>query len=108
MTRPRPIYFSFFMFDSNTRLYDGRARASYIEHVAALAEYGYAGFELHVGRSPEVAVAHPTYAAEVEAYAAFRRELDAAGFGNVQLATNVGVTPALDPSSPASMAAENR
>ena len=51
MTRERPIYFSFFMFDSNTRLYDPRLRASYLTHMQVLADSGYAGFELHLGRS---------------------------------------------------------
>ena len=64
-----------------------------------LVDYGYAGFELHTGRSPEVEVAYPTYTDEIEAYAAFRRDLDSSGLGHVQLATNVGATPALDPSS---------
>ncbi|HWO12687.1 MAG TPA: sugar phosphate isomerase/epimerase family protein [Polyangiaceae bacterium] len=99
MSVERPIYFSFFMFDANTRLYDARLRASYIEHMKVLVDYGYAGFELHTGRSPEVEIAYPTYADEIEAYAAFRRDLDSCGLGHVQLATNVGATPALDPSS---------
>jgi D-psicose/D-tagatose/L-ribulose 3-epimerase len=95
----RPIYFSFFMFDSNTRLYDEDLRASYIRHMKVLSDYGYAGFELHLGRSPEVEVAYPTYADEVEAYGSLREEIDRTGLKDVQLATNVGVTPALDPSS---------
>lgn len=99
MTHERPIYFSFFMFDSNTRLYDARLRASYLEHMQVLSSYGYAGFELHAGRSPEFDVAYPTYADEIAAYASLRKELDDSGLRHVQLATNVGVTPALDPSS---------
>jgi sugar phosphate isomerase/epimerase len=97
--RQRPIYFSFFMFDSNTRLYDARLRDLYIEHMKVLVDHGYAGFELHTGRSPELDLVYPTYADEVEAYRAFREEIDRAGLKEVQLATNVGVTPVLDPSS---------
>jgi D-psicose/D-tagatose/L-ribulose 3-epimerase len=95
----RPIYFSFFMFDSNTRLYDEDLRASYIRHMKVLWDYGYAGFELHTGRSPEVEVAYPSYSDEVQAYLALREEIDRAGLQDAQIATNVGVTPALDPSS---------
>jgi len=96
----RAIYFSFFMFDSNTRLYDARLRCSYLAHAKVLSSYGYAGFELHIGRTAETAVAYPSYAAEIEAYASFRRQLDDAGLDGVVLATNVGATPELDPSSP--------
>jgi sugar phosphate isomerase/epimerase len=99
MTRERPTYFSFFMFDSNIRLYDPKLRASYLEHVKVLVEYGYAGFELHAGRTPEVAIAYPSYADEIEAYASLRRDIDSRGFAHVQLATNVGATTACDPSS---------
>lgn len=99
MQAKRPIYFSFFMFDSNTRLYDAPSRARYIAHMKALVAQGYQGFELHCGRSPEFDVAFPTYTEEVAAYAAFRAELDAAGLADVALATNVGVGPSEDPSS---------
>lgn len=99
MASKRPIYFSFFMFDSNTRLYDAKLRASYLEHMKALVRYGYSGFELHAGRSPEFDVAYPTYADEIAAYAELRREMDRAGLEHVKLATNVGVAPNLDPSS---------
>ncbi len=99
MAFKRPTYFSFFMFDSNTRLYDKRLRKSYIHHMLELVKYGYSGFELHTERSAEFSVAYPTYADEVEAYAAFRREVDQAGLETVELTTNVGVTPTLDPSS---------
>lgn len=99
VTRERPIYFSFFMFDSNTRLYDARLRASYLGHMKVLAECGYAGFELHLGRSTETAMAYPSYADEVHAYAALRRTLDESGLQHIALATNAGATPDLDPSS---------
>lgn len=99
MTKERPIYFSFFMFDSNTRLYDARLRASYLAHMKVLADYGYAGFELHIGRSTEAEVAYPSYADEVQAYASLRREMDESGLQGLALATNVGATPNLDPSS---------
>lgn len=99
MKPERPIYFSFFMFEENARLHDARARASMIRHMRTLVEMGYAGFELHVGRTPETALTWPSYAEEVAAYAAFRREVDEAGLEGVQLATNVGATAELDPSS---------
>ena len=99
MKSERPIYFSFFMFDENARLHDAGARASMIRHMKALFEMGYSGFELHIGRSAEAALTWPSYSEEVDAYAAFRRALDEAGLKAVQLATNVGATPAFDPSS---------
>ena len=99
MTGERPIYFSFFMFDSNTRLYDEHHRASYLEHMKTLVGYGYRGFELHAGRSPAFDVAFPTYADEVDAYRRFRQDMDEGGLEDVALATNVGVTPDMDPSS---------
>lgn len=99
VTKERPIYFSFFMFDSNTRLYDARLRASYLSHMKVLAEAGYAGFELHLGRSTEVEIAYPSYADELKAYASLRKEMDDNGLECLALATNVGATPGLDPSS---------
>jgi len=95
----RPVYFSFFMFDSNCRVYDAAARALYIRHMQELVGYGYAGFELHPGRSPECEVACPTYADEVAAYRAFREQMDQAGLKDIRLATNVGVGPGQDPGS---------
>lgn len=99
MTSKRPIYFSFFMFDSNTRLYDEACIGQYLEHIKVLVEYGYEGFELHTGRSPQFDVAYPTYCEEVEAYRKLRQRIDAAGFEHIELATNVGATEDLDPSS---------
>jgi sugar phosphate isomerase/epimerase len=100
MESGRPIYFSFFMFDENARLHDAGARASMIRHMKVLYEMGYAGFELHIGRTAESALTWPSYAEEVQAYAAFRRAVDEAGLEDVQLATNAGATFACDPSSP--------
>jgi len=87
------------MFDSNTRLYDKTIRQSYIQHMLELVDYGYAGFELHIDRSSEVATAYPSCSDEIEAYAEFRHEIDQAGLSHVALATNVGSSAALDPSS---------
>ncbi|MCA9543425.1 MAG: sugar phosphate isomerase/epimerase, partial [Myxococcales bacterium] len=99
-TRNRPVYFSFFMFDANTRLWSQSARARYLEHMKVLADQGYAGFELHCGRSPEYDVAFPTYAAEVDGYAELRAQMDQAGLKQIALATNVGQGPDQDLSSP--------
>jgi len=88
------------MFDSNARLHDEGARAELIRHMKALAGIGYTGFELHVGREPETEKAFPSYEEEVQAYAAFRKQVDHAGLGQIQFATNVGTSPDLDPSSP--------
>lgn len=87
------------MFDSNARVHDAGARADMVRHMKALAEMGYSGFELHIGREPETQAAFPTYEDEVRAYAAFRQELDAAGLKHIQVATNVGASPDLDPGS---------
>lgn len=102
MTAPgsRPVYFSFFMFDTNTRLFDPEARSTYLEHMKVLAGMGYDGFELHCLRSPEFDVAFPTYADEVVGYAGLRAEVDDAGLGHIALATNVGTSPDHDVSSP--------
>lgn len=100
ITPVRPIYLSFFMFDSNARLHDAPARVEMIRHMQALAAMGYVGFELHIGRESESAAAFPTYEAEVRAYAQFRQQLDDAGLQHIRLATNVGATPDCDPSSP--------
>lgn len=102
MTAPgsRPVYFSFFMFDTNTRLFDASARATYLEHMKVLADMGYDGFELHCLRSPEFDAAFPTYADEVAGYAELRSELDDAGLAHIALATNVGTSPDFDTSSP--------
>lgn len=99
MTSQRPIYFSFFMFDTNARLNSEAARAEAIRHMQALMEIGYSGFELHIGREAETEVAFPTYGDEVNAYASFRKELNAAGLKDIQIATNVGATTEFDPSS---------
>jgi D-psicose/D-tagatose/L-ribulose 3-epimerase len=100
MASARPIYFSFFMFDTNARLHDADARARMIRHMQALSEMGYTGFELHIGREPETGQAFPTYEDEVAAYAAFRQEVDRAGLQDIAMATNIGGSPGLDPSSP--------
>jgi sugar phosphate isomerase/epimerase len=97
---PRSIFFSFFMFDTNARLHDADARALMIRHMQALSGMGYSGFELHIGREPETETAFPTYEEEIQAYSAFRKQLDEAGLHDIQLATNVGGSPGLDPSSP--------
>ncbi len=99
MPEHRPIYCSFFLFDSITRLYDPDESARYLDHIRALVDLGYSGFELHTVRSPEFESAFPDYSDEVAAYARFRQTLDDAGFGDVALATNTGATPDLDPSS---------
>ena len=96
----RPVYFSFFMFDTNTRLYDASARATYLEHMRTLAAMGYDGFELHCLRSPGFDEAFPTYADEVAGYEALRSEVDDAGLAHIALATNVGTSPEQDVSSP--------
>jgi len=99
MSALRPVYFSFFMFDVNVRLHDAGARDEMIRHMRVLADMGYAGIELHIGREPETAAAFPTYADEIAAYAGFRQQLDSAGLAHLAVATNVGGTPEWDISS---------
>jgi sugar phosphate isomerase/epimerase len=95
----RPVYLSFFMFDTNTQLFDPSALARSLEHMRVLTEAGYSGYELHIGRTPEFDSAFPTYEDEIAGYRALRQRLDDAGLPQVTLATNVGATPELDPSS---------
>lgn len=99
----RSIYFSFFMFDTNARIHNPLARREMLRHMRALADMGYSGFELHIGREPATEHAFATLDAEVQAYAELRSQLDSAGMSQVELATNVGATPACDPSSPDSI-----
>lgn len=99
MAHERPIYFSFFMFDQGTPLYDPSQRTLHIKHMKELVGYGYSGFELHIGRNSDMAMAFPSYTDELAAYRAFREQIDAEGLQHVHLATNVGATPELDPSS---------
>jgi sugar phosphate isomerase/epimerase len=73
--------------------------ACYVDHIRALVDMGYSGFELHTVRSPEIDAAFGSYSEEIEAYGRFRRTLDEAGLTGVALATNTGATPSLDPSS---------
>jgi sugar phosphate isomerase/epimerase len=96
----RRVYFSFFMFDTNARVHDPSARQEMLRHMRELAAMGYAGFELHIAREAQTQQAFADYAAEVRAYADFRRELDEAGLAQVELTTNVGATADCDPSSP--------
>lgn len=101
MTTPaRPVYFSFFMFDTNARLHDADACSNMIRHMKALTEMGYSGFELHIGREDATESAFPTYEDEIAAYSAFRQKVDDAGLKDIQLATNIGGSPGMDPSSP--------
>ena len=88
---PRRIFFSFFIFDTNARLHDAGARELMIRHMQELAGMGYSGFELHIGREAETEKAFPSYEQEVEAYSAFRRQLDEAGLEDIQLATKIFV-----------------
>ena len=95
----RPIYCSFFLFDTTTRLWEPGIEATVVERARALNEIGYAGIELHIGRGPETEVAFPEVKQEVAAYANLRAALDAHGLEHLAVATNVGVSPQGDPSS---------
>ena len=89
------IYFSFFMFTVDMRPDDEAYSRLLIQHIRALTEIGYVGFDLPI--PPKATADH---AAEVESYVRLKRRFDDAGLQNVRFTTNVGTTRDFDPTSP--------
>jgi D-psicose/D-tagatose/L-ribulose 3-epimerase len=92
---PRELYLSFFMFTAGLRPGDRASADAIVRHIEALAELGYAGFDLPIAATPT-----QNHAAEVERYFALKEALDAAGLGDVGISTNVGATRTFNPASP--------
>ena len=95
-TPKREIFFSFFMFTADLRPQDPSYTRILIEHIKALTEMGYGGFDLHIA-SQSASVDHKI---EVDGYVALKRAFDAAGLEGVKFTTNVGTTRTFDPTSP--------
>ncbi len=92
----REIYFSLFMFTVDLRPEDTYYTRVLIEHLTALAEMGYDGFDLHI--APRAATVD--HRAEVASYARLKKAFDEAGLQAAKFATNVGTTQYFDPTSP--------
>lgn len=91
----RPIYFSLFMFTADMRPDDAAYSRVLIEHIRALTEMGYAGFDVPIAPRPTA-----DHLAEVESYVRLKRRFNDAGLEKVRFTTNVGATRDFDPTSP--------
>ncbi|OIK07693.1 sugar phosphate isomerase/epimerase family protein [Streptomyces monashensis] len=95
-TSERDVFFSFFMFTADLRPQDSRYTAVLINHLKALTDMGYDGFDLHIAPQPET-VDHKL---ETDSYVALKKAFDQAGLKDVKFTTNVGTTRTFDPTSP--------
>ena len=95
-TSRREIYFSFFMFTADLRPGDTRYTRILIDHLKALTDMGYDGFDMHIASGP--ATADPRL--EVDGYVELKKAFDAAGLQDAGFTTNVGTTRTFDPTSP--------
>lgn len=92
----RDVFFSFFMFTADLRPGDRRYTRILIDHLKALTDMGYDGFDVHIASPP--ATADPRL--DIEAYAGLRKAFDEAGLKEAKFTTNVGTTRTFDPTSP--------
>ena len=92
----RKIYFSFFMFTGDLRPDDTRYTQVLVNHLKALTDMGYDGFDVHIAPRP----APVDHRLEVESYVRLRKAFDAAGLKDAKFTTNVGTTRTFDPTSP--------
>jgi sugar phosphate isomerase/epimerase len=92
----REIYFSFFMFTADLRPDDTSYTGTLINHLQALTDMGYDGFDVHIA-SPSATVDHQR---EVLSYVRLKKAFDDAGFKDAKFTTNVGTTRTFDPTSP--------
>ena len=95
-TAGRDIYFSFFMFTADLRPDDTRYTRVLVDHLKAITEMGYDGFDVHIASAPPT-VDHKL---EVESYVRLKKAFDDAGLADVKFSTNVGSTRTFDPTSP--------
>jgi sugar phosphate isomerase/epimerase len=95
-TVKRDIFFSFFMFTADLRPQDSRYTQTLINHLRALTDMGYNGFDVHIAPG-SATVDHKL---EVDGYAGLKRAFDAAGLKDAKFTTNVGTTRTFDPTSP--------
>lgn len=92
----RDVFFSFFMFTADLRPQDSCYTKILINHLKALTDMGYDGFDLHIASQP----ATVDHRAEVESYVGLKKAFDKAGLQEVKFTTNVGTTRTFDPTSP--------
>jgi sugar phosphate isomerase/epimerase len=90
------IYFSFFMFTADLRPDDTSYTRILVDHLKAISEMGYDGFDLHIAPQP----ATVDHRLEVDSYVRLKKAFDAAGIDNAKFTTNVGTTRTFDPTSP--------
>lgn len=95
-TARRQIYFSFFMFTADLRPDDTTYTRTLIDHLTALTEMGYDGFDLHIAPGPPGTDPRR----EVDGYRRLKEAFDAAGLGGIGFTTNVGTTRTFDPTAP--------
>ncbi len=95
-TSRREIYFSFFMFTADLRPDDTRYTKILVDHLKALTDMGYDGFDMHIASPPET-VDHQL---EVDSYVRLKKAFDEAGLKDAKFTTNVGTTRTFDPTSP--------
>ena len=91
----REIYFSFFMFTADLRPNDPDYTKVLIQHLKAIAEIGYDGFDMHIA-PPSADV---SFASEIKSYKRLKKAFDNAGFAHMKFTTNVGTTRTFDPTS---------
>ena len=92
----REIYFSFFMFTADMHPDEDLYTRIWIDHLKALTDMGYDGFDLHIAPHP----AGVDHKGEVESYVRLKKAFDAAGLKDAKFTTNVGTTQTFDPTSP--------
>jgi sugar phosphate isomerase/epimerase len=95
-TLGRDVFFSFFMFTADLRPQDTRYTRTLVNHLKALTDLGYDGFDVHIAAQPTT-VDHKL---EVDSYAGLKKAFERAGLGEAKFTTNVGTTRTFDPTSP--------
>ncbi|ARF53418.1 sugar phosphate isomerase/epimerase family protein [Streptomyces gilvosporeus] len=95
-TFKRDVFFSFFMFTADLRPQDSRYTAVLINHLKALTDMGYDGFDVHIASQP----ATVNHKLETDSYVALKKAFDQAGLQEAKFTTNVGTTRTFDPTSP--------
>jgi len=95
-TSKREVYFSFFMFTADLRPDNTRYTRVLINHLKAITDLGYDGFDVHIAAQP----ANVDHRGEVESYVRLKKAFDDAGLKDAKFTTNVGTTRTFDPTSP--------
>jgi sugar phosphate isomerase/epimerase len=83
------------MFTTNLQPDNLEYRKKVVTHIKNLQTFGYSGFEFPIAPPQNT----PNYAKDLEDYTNLRCYMNSTGLESVKIATNVGATEALDPSS---------